>query len=93
MKYKSLLGIKVVLQNGHSYFGYTYSEDDLSSIPLDSVHFFLISSMLSELDYDQFQYVSVFNQDNARRLFELVMHKPIFIRKCSLAELQKLLAL
>lgn len=93
MKYKSLLGIKVVLQNGHSCFGYIYSEDDLSSIPFDSVSFFLIGSMLSELDYDQIQYVSVFNQDNAGLLFELVMHEPTFVYQRSLSELQKILTL
>lgn len=93
MKYKSLLGIKVVLQDGHSCFGYIYSEDDLSSIPLDSVRFFLIGSMLLELDYDQIQYVSVFNQDNARLLFELVMNWPTFVYNRSLSELQKILAL
>lgn len=93
MKYKSLLGIKAVLQNGHSYFGYIFSENDLSSIPLDSIRFFLIGSMLSKLDYDQIQYVSVFNQDNASLLFELVIHEPVFIYERSLSELQKILAL
>lgn len=93
MKYKSLLGIKATLQNGHSCFGYIYSEDDLSSIPLDSVRFFLIGSMLSELDYKEILYVSIFNQDNARLLFELVMSEPTFIYKRSLSELQKILAL
>ena len=93
MKYKSLLCIKAVLQNGDSCFGFIYSEDNLSSIPLDSVRFFLIGSMLSELDYDQIQSVSKFNQDNVRLLFELVIHEPTFIYKYSLSELQKILAL
>lgn len=93
MKYKSLLCIKAVLQNGDSCFGFIYSEDDLSSIPLDSVRFFLIGSMLSVLDYDQIQYVSVFNQDDVELLFELVTHEPVFVYKCSLSELQKVLAL
>lgn len=93
MKYKSLLCIKAVLQNGHSCFGLIYSEDDLSSIPLDSVRFLLIGFMLSELDYDQIQHVSIFNQDNVGLLFEFVVHKPIFIYNRSLSELQKILAL
>lgn len=93
MKYKSLLGIKAVLQNGSNCFGYIYSEDDLSSIPLDAVRFFLTGSMLSELDYKEILYVSIFNQDNARLLFELVMSEPTFIYKRSLPDLQKILAL
>lgn len=93
MKYKSLLGIKAVLQNGSICFGYIYSEDDLSSIPLDVVRLFLTVSMLSELDYKEVLYVSVFNQDNARLLFELVMSEPTFIYKRSLPDLQKILAL
>lgn len=93
MKYKSLLGIKAVLQSGLCCFGYIYSENDLSSIPLDSVRFLLIGSMLSELDYDQIQYVSIFDQNNARLLFELVMHEPTFVYERSLFELQKILDL
>ena len=93
MKYKSLLGIKATLQNGHSCFGYIYSEDDLSSLHLDYVRFFLMGSMLSELDYKEIQYCSFFNQDNARLLFELVLSEPTFIYKRSLSELQKILAL
>lgn len=93
MKYKSLLGIKAVLQSGHCCFGYIYSKDDLSSLPLDSVRFLLIGSMLSELSYDQIQYVSIFNQDNARLLFELLMDEPTFNYERSLSELQKILAL
>ena len=93
MKYKSLLGIKAVLQSGTCCFGYIYSENDLSSIPLDSVRFLLIGSMLSELDYDQIQYVTIFDQNNARLLFELLMDEPTFIYERSLFDLQKILAL
>lgn len=93
MKYKSLLCIKAVLQNGRSCFGFICSKDDLSSIPLDSVRFLLIGYMLSELDYDQILYVSIFNQDNVQLLFELIFHEPVFIYNRSLSELQKILAL
>ena len=93
MKYKSLLGIKAVLHSGLCCFGYIYSENDLSSIPLDSVRFLLIGSMLSELDYDQIQYVTIFDQDNARLLFELLLDEPTFSYERSLSELQKILAL
>ena len=93
MKYKSLLGIKAVLRDGISCYGYIYSKDDLSSIPLDSVRFLLIGSMLSELSYDQIQYVSIFDQDNVGLLFELLMDEPTFINELSLSELQKILAL
>lgn len=93
MKYKSLLCIKAILQSGKSYFGFIYSEDDLSSIPSDSVRFLLIGSMLSVLDCDPIQYVSIFDQDNTGLLFELVVHEPAFMYKCSLSELQKILAL
>ena len=93
MKYKSLLGIKAVLQSGPCCFGYIYSKDDLSSIPLDSVRFLLIGSMLSELSYDQIQYVTIFDQDNARLLFELLLDEPTFSYERSLSELKKILAL
>lgn len=93
MKYKSLLGIKAVLRDGVSCFGYIYSKDDLSSIPLDSVRFLLIGSMLSELAYDQIQCVSIFDQDNTRLLFELLLDEPTFTYERSLSELQKILAL
>lgn len=93
MKYKSLLCIKAVLQNGDSCFGFIYSEDDLSSIPSDSVRFLLIGSMLSALDYDQIQYVSIFDQDNTGLLSELTIHEPVFIYRRSLSELRKILAL
>lgn len=93
MKYISLLGIKAVLRDGISCFGYIYSKDDLSSIPLDSVRFLLIGSMLTELDYDQIQYVTIFDQNNTRLLFELVLDEPTFTYERSLTELEKILAL
>ena len=93
MKYKSLLGIKATLQNGHSCFGYIYSEDDLSSLPLNFMRFYLMGSMVSELDYKEVQYFSFFDQDNSKLLFELVLSEPTFIYKRSLSELQKILAL
>lgn len=93
MKYKSLLGIKAVLQDGDNCFGYIFSEDDLSSIPLDSVRFLLIGSMLSELYYDKIQSVSVFNQNDVGLLFELIVNKPTFVYERSLSDLQTILAL
>lgn len=93
MKYKSLLGVKATLKNGHSCFGYVYSEDDLGTLPLYFIRFFLIGSMVAELNYTEVQSFSFFDQDNSKLLFELVLSEPTFIYKRSLSELQKILEL
>lgn len=93
MKYKSLLGVKATMQNGHSCFGYIYSEDDLGTLPLPFMRFLLMGSLVAELNYAEIHSFSFFDQDNSKLLFELVLSEPTFIYKRSLSELQKILEL
>lgn len=89
---KSLIGIEVTGTYDRKFYGYIYSKDDLSGIDLSKVGLFLLGQVESEISTGGVAYYTVFTQNNARMLFNLIMSEPLVIRQYNKEELDSLLS-